>query len=77
MIAITTEPKILGKSVYVHKLTLWCRGFIELLIKVKWLVKRFPTFMEYDGSLPHLQKPITGSHPDSVESNQYLHDLFL
>jgi len=51
-----------------HSLTPWCRTFFEKLI-VTQLVKKYPFYIEPEGSLPYLQKPATGPYPEPGESS--------
>jgi hypothetical protein len=46
-------------------------------ITVAYLVKKFPLFVEYVGSLPCSQEPATGPYPEPDESSPHLHALFL
>jgi hypothetical protein len=49
-------------------LTPWSRGFLEKLT-VSQLVKKFPHFMEPEGSLPHSQEPATCPYPEPAQSS--------
>jgi len=48
---------------FTHSLTSWRRVFLEQLTRSQ-LVKKFSTFMELKGSLPHLQEPTTCPYPE-------------
>jgi len=50
-----------------HSLTPWCATLFEKLI-VTQLVKKYPFFMEPEGSLPFSQKPAIGPCPGPAES---------
>ena len=39
------------------------------------LVKKYPTFMEPEGSLPQSQVPATCPYPEAARSNLYIHIL--
>jgi hypothetical protein len=48
-------------------LTPWCRIFEKLI--VIHIIKKYPSFMGTEGSLPCSQKPATGSYPEPAESS--------
>jgi len=50
--------------------TPWCRGRLEKL-KDSQLVKKFPAFMEPEGSLPHSQVPASCPCPELDQSSPY------
>jgi hypothetical protein len=61
-----------------YLLTPWSRALLETPTSPQ-LVKKFPTFdgnsphlMEIEGSLPHLKKPTTLSHPEPDRSNLWV-----
>jgi hypothetical protein len=47
------------------------RVFLEKLKRAQ-LVKKFPHFIELEGSLPHSQEPATYSLPEPGQSPEYL-----
>ena len=51
-----------------YLLTPWSRVLLQKLTGL-WLVKKFPTFMEPEGSLPHSQVPTTRPYPQPHRSN--------
>jgi hypothetical protein len=71
--------KIQVHHVYVFitkELPPWSTVLLEKLT-VSQLVKKFPTFMEHESSLPYSQEPATGPYPEPDESNPYLTTIFL
>jgi hypothetical protein len=52
-----------------------CRVLLEKLT-VTQLVKKFPTFIKPESSLPCSQQPATGPYPKSDESNPHLPTIF-
>jgi len=52
----------------IYLLTPWSRVLLEQLT-----VKKFPTFMEPEGSLPHPQVPATCPYPEPAPSILYPH----
>jgi hypothetical protein len=49
--------------------TSWSRSLFGKVMVIH-LAKKFPTFMESEGSLPCSLRPDTGTHPELVQSNQ-------
>ena len=56
----------------VYLLTLWSRVLLEKLTGFQ-LVKKFPHFMEPEGSLLHSQMPATYPCPEPARSSPYPH----
>jgi len=59
-----------------HLLSFKCRFLLEKLT-VTQLVKKFPAFMEHEGSLPCSQKSASGPYTEPDVSNPYSHILCL
>jgi hypothetical protein len=59
----------------VNRLTIRSRVILWKLI-VTQLAKKFPPFMEPDGSLPCSQQPTAGPYPEPDESSPHLPSLF-
>ena len=55
-----------------YLLTPWNRVLLEKLTGLQ-LVKKYPHFMEPEGSLPHLQVPATCPYPEPARSSPYPH----
>jgi hypothetical protein len=53
----------------------WRGGLLQKLVVAK-LLKKFPTFVVSDGSLPCSQQPAAGISPESVEFSPHQHTLF-
>jgi len=54
----------------------WSRTLLEKLTGFQ-LVKKFPHFMESEGSLPHSQEPATCPYPEPARSSPYPTYYFL
>ena len=61
------------ESLYItYLLTPWCRVLLEMLTGLQ-LVKKFPHFMEPEGSLPYSQASATCPYPGPTQSSQHTH----
>ena len=56
-----------------YLLTPWCRVLLEKLTGLQ-LVKKFPHFMEPEGSLPHSQASATRPYPGRAQSSPHAHN---
>jgi hypothetical protein len=55
-----------------YLLTPWSRVLLEKLTGLQ-LVKKFPAFMEPEGSSPHSQAPATYPYPEPAQSSPHTH----
>ena len=55
-----------------YLLTPWSRVLLEKLASLQ-LVKKFPAFMELEGSLLHSQVPTACHYPEPARSSPYPH----
>jgi hypothetical protein len=62
------DPKLAST----HSLISWSRVLLEKLTGFQ-LVKKFLTFKEPNGSLPHPQVPATSPYPEPAASSPYPH----
>ena len=72
VLAIISVPPNSTVLVMRHLLTPWFRILLEKLTVLQ-LVKKFPNFMETEGSLPHSQVPATCPYPDPSRSSPSIH----
>jgi hypothetical protein len=60
--------KITNTNLLTYLFTPWCRILFQKLI-VTELVKKYPFFVEHEGSLPCSHKPAIGPYPKPAESS--------
>ena len=66
--------EIINKLLLLHQVgCLWCRVLLEKLAGLQ-LVKKFPHFMEPEGSLPHSQASATRPYPGLAQSTQHTYN---
>jgi hypothetical protein len=68
--------KVMALNDKIYLLTPRNRVLLEKLTGLH-LVKKFPHFMEPEGSLPHSQVPATCLYPEPTQSSPYPHILLL
>ena len=70
------SDEVLPHNVLTYLLTPWSRGLLEKITSFQ-LDKKFPHFMEPEGSLPHSQVPATCSYTERPRSSPYPHTHIL
>ena len=64
--------RVLIENLNTSLLTPWCRVLLEQLTASQ-LVKKFPAFMQPEGSFPHSQMPATCPYPEPSRSSPCTH----